>query len=107
MSELVATATPKARKAHRCWACGATIYPGERYRREARVGDGSAYTLKLCLPCDDATPQVLAWSYCYDIGPETYAEWAEEAAVHTAEVEQQQALDYLRRRDAALAAHRP
>ncbi len=98
MSRYCTATEVRARRAHLCWACGVAITPGQTYQRQAWVGDGSAYTLKLCLPCRDATPQVAAWSYGYELAPETYAEWAEETAVHTAGVEQQQALDYLARR---------
>jgi hypothetical protein len=42
----------KARKAHRCDACGDTIDPGHFYHRVSWVFDGSANSVKRCLRCE-------------------------------------------------------
>lgn len=36
----------KARKRHKCFVCGLSIWPGETYRHSGNVYDGSAYTIK-------------------------------------------------------------
>lgn len=43
---------PKARKEHRCEACGGTIKPGRRYLSLFTLFDGSGSTVKCCLPCE-------------------------------------------------------
>lgn len=51
MTDFMTTATPKARKAHRCPECEATIQPGERYARIAGSSDGDFFAAIQCLPC--------------------------------------------------------
>lgn len=41
----------RARKTHRCQACGLTINPGERYASVHAVWAGSAETIKRCGRC--------------------------------------------------------
>ncbi len=43
---------PKARKDHRCEACGGVIKPGRRYLVLFSIFEGSAASAKCCLPCD-------------------------------------------------------
>jgi len=42
---------PRARKEHRCKACGETIRIGDRYANVKVVFDGTAETIKRCLRC--------------------------------------------------------
>lgn len=42
---------PKARKPHKCHACGETIPVGTVYSRTFHVFDGKAYTTKRCPRC--------------------------------------------------------
>lgn len=44
-------ATRKARKAHRCCACGETILPGQVYTRHFTVFDGDVAAYKHCRRC--------------------------------------------------------
>jgi len=41
----------KARKAHTCGECGATITPGERYEHVSACWEGEPETCKTCLIC--------------------------------------------------------
>lgn len=43
---------PRARKEHRCNACGETIPRGTVYVRNGFVGEGTAETIKRCLRCE-------------------------------------------------------
>lgn len=45
---------PVARKRHRCIWCGESILPGEKYRRERSVYDGSMQDHKWHVECDAA-----------------------------------------------------
>ena len=44
--------TVRARKPHRCGACGETIQPGHLYTRESWEFDGTAGTDKRCQRCE-------------------------------------------------------
>ena len=41
----------KARKEHRCYACGETIRRGDRYRYTSGVWDGRGESFRHCLQC--------------------------------------------------------
>lgn len=43
--------TPRARKPHKCAACGETIRRGYRYKRWSLIFDGSAKDIKQCWRC--------------------------------------------------------
>jgi len=45
------TATPKARKAHRCYECRETIPRGMKYERVSGIWKGSPLRYKTCLSC--------------------------------------------------------
>jgi len=42
---------PQARKPHRCYECGRTIDPGERYHRQSFVFEGDFDEVKTCAHC--------------------------------------------------------
>lgn len=43
---------PRARRPHECDTCQRTIDPGEKYRSQFGVFDGSGYTFKQCAHCE-------------------------------------------------------
>ena len=45
------TSTVTARKAHRCYECGETMAPGQRYERVSGLWEGTWSTYRFCLPC--------------------------------------------------------
>lgn len=61
MCTLLDEKTRRARKPHECYACGATINPGEEYYWEKYVNCDGLYELKSCLVCDMAFSEV--WDY--------------------------------------------
>lgn len=42
---------PRARKAHKCEACGGIINPGERYRRQSGKWEGDFFSRAWCADC--------------------------------------------------------
>ena len=52
---LLSEAFPVARKQHRCIWCGEHIEPGEKYRAERSVFDGSMQNHHWHLECDEAS----------------------------------------------------
>lgn len=43
----------RARKAHRCYECGATIQPGDRYEYASGLCEGSWWDSHTCMACAD------------------------------------------------------
>ena len=76
MSDFNYTSHPTARKPHKCFECGRTIEPGERYERTASVWEGDFFASKACLHC--AMTRQIA-DYCNDYYSEGYygglSEW--------------------------------
>lgn len=65
--------TPRrARKEHRCHACGAGIRPGHKYMVVATVYDGSATTIKRCGRCQRTHEHLreLCRSLDYELWPD-------------------------------------
>ena len=103
MTELLDSKAVTARKRHRCDDCGGPIEPGDRYRRATCLGDGTVWTWRDCTPCADLIDVI--WDYYEmhtgdDIGPETFAEWAQD------NLTDERAVAYLARRELASAGGR-
>ena len=82
MCNLLDSKTRRARKPHKCYACGVVINPGEEYHWEKSVDSLGLYELKACLACCDASSEVSDfiddWWHVSDEGItfEDYREWA-------------------------------
>lgn len=61
MSRTDLTTTPTARVRHSCYLCRRNVQPGEMYYRLTTLGDGTAYTSKVCEHC-----QRVANRYCVE-----------------------------------------
>lgn len=69
----------KARKDHNCVECRGTIKTGEIYRFHHGVFDGSGFSAKVCLECDELRDEVNKTADRYDqccVGE--VCEWASE-----------------------------
>lgn len=78
MAEFI-NSRPKARKPHVCQMCGRTIRPGELYRRGVGLDDGTAWTWKECLHCEQLVRYVNE-DESYD--DDLINEWAPETIGH-------------------------
>lgn len=85
--QMAKTATPVARKAHRCTECRGPIAPGEKYEYVTGFGDGRFEKFKVCQRCQALRAYVVAhvpcacWGYGAMIEDllETAQNWAREA----------------------------
>lgn len=84
-----ASATPKAKKAHRCCECNGVIQPGETYQRYWGVWDGEAATYRICSDCNEAakwyTSLVKCFGDCRSFGS-LHSDMYEDATEHDHEV---------------------
>lgn len=96
------SATPVARKTHRCDWCYVTIQPGTRYHRSTNIYDDRLYDWLSCLACEALCPEAWDWAGRPDegIGEDMFAEWAHDH--HTDAEHGQAARDYLARRGGRL-----
>lgn len=79
MARLIKAKSLKARKFHYCRNCGTEIAaPGEFYRRETYVYDGSVYNWTTCDECEKIIHDVHMWCGWPEegIGREEFYEWA-------------------------------
>lgn len=79
MVKLISSKSLKARKYHYCKNCGIEMAaPGEFYRRDTYVYDGSVYNWTVCDDCDKIVHDVHMWCGWPEegIGREEYYEWA-------------------------------
>jgi hypothetical protein len=74
------TATPTARKPHRCGWCYGTIQPGEKYRRSTNIYDDHVYDWVSCAACDALCNVVWLWCGRPDEGmdEDLFQEWAQD-----------------------------
>lgn len=102
MVQVLRTARPTARQAHRCDLCSARIEPGEVYDRQTSIYDGRIYDWLTCPACEPVMTAVWAWlddPYIDEgIGSDEADEWAHEFP------DDPLAVAYLARREAAHAA---
>lgn len=52
-----------ARKTHRCRECNRPIQPGEKYRVEKTLFDGSVGTVKTCMDCNSIRTHLCEYYY--------------------------------------------
>lgn len=64
-TQLYRKAEHVARKEHRCYECGSTIRPGERYEHVFAIWDHDATTCKTCARCLDVREYVAAHAPCF------------------------------------------
>lgn len=83
MSAILHTATPKARKEHRCDLCTGTIIPGETYRRDRCVWDDGPYVFKQCSACLDDAIMDKVWDWLGGpddgVNEDSAIDWARQA----------------------------
>ena len=63
--EFISETAVKARKAHECVECGATIAPGETYRRIVGKWDGEISQYTWCTACCDVHAYITAHVPCF------------------------------------------
>lgn len=76
---MIASKDITARASHRCSACLArVIKPGDVYKRETYVQDGTIYVWNVCQPCEAITLTVMDWVVDHHEGitADDYREWA-------------------------------
>lgn len=101
MVQVLRTARPTARKAHRCDLCGGPINPGEVYDRQTSIYDARVYDWLTCPACAPVMTAVWAWlgsPWDEGVGTDDADEWAHEHP------DDPLAVAYLARREAAHAA---
>lgn len=77
--EFSTVTNPVARRQHRCYECGSTIQPGERYERVDGKWDGYLDTFKTCPHCTALRKWVTANLPCFCWGYGNVIEDAREA----------------------------
>lgn len=84
--EVYRRSTHVARKQHKCYECGRTIQPGERYEYAFGIGDGRAWHMPTCPHClairewVEAHVPCSCWSHGHmleDVGNDVDAYWHE------------------------------
>ena len=82
MSTLLRSKIVTARKAHRCSCCSSVcVQPGDDYRRDSILNDGSVHDWIWCLECAAVFTVVWDWAgspWDEGVGPDSFAEWANE-----------------------------
>lgn len=86
MSTVLSSKRVTARKPHRCSCCSVEcIQPGQVYQRDSVLNDGRVYDWVTCSPCAAIFDTVWDWAgspYDEGIGPDHYAEWADDLKGH-------------------------
>lgn len=69
-NDVEVTEIVKARKQHKCRACGETIPAGHRYERHSSLFDGQWYSCKRCLRCVAIFEHLQSRETGWDCGPD-------------------------------------
>lgn len=67
-AEFTAEKWVKARKPHRCYECGSTIDPSEKYLRIASKYDDEIQTFRWCETCEKAFRELIPVGACVRYG---------------------------------------
>jgi predicted RNA-binding Zn-ribbon protein involved in translation (DUF1610 family) len=65
MTLVLSYSSPVARTSHKCWLCGRTVEPGERYHRAFLITEWGPDSVKMCAHCR-AMEQLYGDEYIYD-----------------------------------------
>lgn len=73
---------PRARKEHKCDACGDCIQRGDRYTRVGIVFDGEAYSVIRCLRCQTIHEHLRTLDKSGEMWPDEWLDCGEEYTDH-------------------------
>lgn len=79
--EASTTKIRKARKQHRCFECGRTIEPGEKYEYISGIWDGAPSSYKTCLDCLSLRDVFFCGGWIYGEVWNEFREWLYEGEI--------------------------